>query len=338
MNENPTNSASPTTDAIGALVQSAGPRALPDAERMAQARLSVHAEWHASLESRRKERRRWLSAAAIVVITIASGVVILLQPGPAVQVATTSRIVGAVKLRRVSGTDVESVSLRGEQQLLAGDDLVTGAESRALIRWERGAAIRVDQHSWLKLESDRTLRLERGALYIETDERQGIAPEITVLTALGTVRHLGTRFEVRVTNGAMRVRVRDGTAVFAGTSLPATVVRAGQQLSIDGDRARLVRGPPASDAAWEWTRRIAPGFAIEGRSVFDALEWLGHESGLEIRYADDAVQSQARSVILHGSIDGLAMREALIAVLTGSGLSFELGADRVDIRRTSSSN
>jgi len=56
------------------------------------------------------------------------------------------------------------------------------------------------------------------------------------------------------------------------------------------------------------------------------------------RYADNAVQSQARSVILHGSIDGLAMREALIAVLTGSGLSFELGADRVDIRRTSSSN
>ncbi|HEY4645787.1 MAG TPA: FecR family protein [Steroidobacteraceae bacterium] len=334
MNHKPTNSTRSKSDPIGELVHSAGPRALPDAERMAQARLSVHTEWRSSLESRLRERRRWLSAAAVAAIAIGVGIVMLLQPAPAVQVATTSRIVGTVSVQRPAGTDVRTAALRGEERLLVGDWLKTDAESRALIRWERGALIRVDQHSRLKLESDRSLRLEQGALYVEVDERAEIAPDITVFTALGTVRHVGTRFEVRVTEGAMQVRVRDGTAVFKGESLAATLIGAGQQLSINGDQARLEQGPPAADSSWEWTRRIAPDFAIEGRSVFDALEWLGHESGLEIRYADDAVQAQARTAVLHGSIEGLAMREALIAVLTGSGLSFELAADRVEIHRS----
>lgn len=333
MNQKITHSARSTPDPIGELVHSAGPRALPDGERMAQARLAVHAEWRASLEGPRRERRWWLSAAAVVAIAIGVGIVMSLQPAPAVQVATTSRVVGTVTVQRPARTNIRSAALRGEERLLAGDRLKSEAESRALIRWERGALIRVDQHSEVKLESDRTLRLEQGALYVEVDEQAGIAPEITVLTALGTVRHVGTRFEVRVTEGSMRVRVRDGTAVFKGGSLAATLIGTGQQLSVDGDRARLEQGPPASDPSWDWTRRIAPSFAIEGRSVFDALEWLGRESGLEIRYADDTVQAQAQTVILHGSIEGFPVREALIAVLTGSGLSFEVAADRVEIHR-----
>lgn len=337
MNQNFTNSTELAPGSVGALVHSAGPRALPDAERMAQTRLAVQTEWQGSVGSRRRERRRWLSAAMIAAVGIALGVVLLLQPGPPLQVATTSRIMGSFRVQHADGTIVAATQLRGIERLLAGDAITTGAESRALVRWERGAMLRIDQRSELKLESDRTLRLNQGALYVETDERPGIAPEITVLTALGTVRHVGTRFEVRVTDGAMRVRVRDGTAVFKGGSLAATLIGAGQQLSIDGDRARLEQGPPIADSSWEWTRRIAPSFAIEGRSVFDTLAWLGGESGLEIRYADGTVQSLARTVILHGSIEGLAMREALVAVLTGSGLSFELAADRVEIRRSPSS-
>jgi ferric-dicitrate binding protein FerR (iron transport regulator) len=323
-----------TPDAIGELVHSAGPRALPDTERMAQARLAVHTEWRASLEHGRRERRKWLSAAAVAALAIGAGIVMLLQPPPAVQVATASRVVGSVTVQRPAGVNSRSAALHGDERLLVGDRLKTDAESRTLIRWERGALLRVDQQSRLALESDRSLRLEQGALYVEVDERSANVPDITVLTALGTIRHVGTRFEVRVTEGAVRVRVRDGTAVFKGDSMAATLIGAGQQLSIDGEHARLEQGPAASDPSWDWTRRIAPSFAIEGRSVFDTLEWLSHESGLEIRYADDAVQARARAVTLHGSIEGLGMREALIAVLTGSGLSFELAADRVEIRRT----
>jgi ferric-dicitrate binding protein FerR (iron transport regulator) len=336
MNIRSTSSTEPVNDSIGALVHSAGPRTLPDAERMVRARLAVQAEWQASVDNRSRERRRWLTAAMIAAVSIGVGVVLLLQPGPPVQVATTSRILGTMQVQRADGTELTATALRGVERLLAGDQVTTGADSRALIRWERGAALRVDQQSELKLESDHALRLQRGALYVETDERPGIAPEITILTALGTVRHVGTRFEVRVTDGAMRVRVRDGTAVFNGDSLAPTLIGAGQQLSIDGDRARLEQGPAASDSSWEWTRRIAPSFAIEGRSVFDALAWLGDEGGLEIRYTDDAVQALARTVILHGSIEGLALREALIAVLTGSGLSYDLSDDRVEIRRSAS--
>jgi hypothetical protein len=92
-----------------------------------------------------------------------------------------------------------------------------------------------------------------------------------------------------------------------------------------------VEGPNAADPAWEWTHAISPSFDIEGRSLYDSVEWLGHEAGLKIQYANDGVLARAQSVRVHGSIEGLATRDALAAVLTGSGFQFELDSGHVRI-------
>jgi ferric-dicitrate binding protein FerR (iron transport regulator) len=146
------------------------------------------------------------------------------------------------------------------------------------------------------------------------------------------VRHIGTRFEVRVDRDTVRVRVRDGIAIFAGNAIAPTVIEAGRQLSIEGGRVTLEQGPMASDLDWSWIQTIAPRFDIEGRSLFDTLEWLAHESGLKIIYASPAVRDRTREVVLHGSIEGLDLRQALTAVLSGSGVEYIVRADRIEVR------
>jgi hypothetical protein len=73
-------------------------------------------------------------------------------------------------------------------------------------------------------------------------------------------------------------------------------------------------------------------FDIEGRSLYDSVEWLGHEAGLRIVYANDAVLERAKAVRVHGNIEGLATREALVTVLTGSGFQFDLEPEQVRIQ------
>jgi hypothetical protein len=101
---------------------------------------------------------------------------------------------------------------------------------------------------------------------------------------------------------------------------------------VSENESALVAGPGAADAQWDWTREIAPSFAIEGRSLSESLDWLSHETGLRVVYRDERARAQARALILRGSIEGLDSRDALRAVLAGSGLAFHLTTDGVEIR------
>ena len=137
---------------------------------------------------------------------------------------------------------------------------------------------------------------------------------------------------MRVVDGRTQVRVREGQVSFSGSAHAPVTISDGQQLSATNNSLDVERGPGAADPAWSWLHDVAPRFAIEGRSLFDTLEWLSHESGLKMIYATEEARSQARKVTLSGNIDGLDTRQILSAVLTGSGLAFNVRGDRVEIR------
>ncbi|MGH2651937.1 MAG: hypothetical protein ACRDHK_12100, partial [Actinomycetota bacterium] len=58
------------------------------------------------------------------------------------------------------------------------------------------------------------------------------------------------------------------------------------------------------------------------------LDWIGRETGLRIEYGDPTIASDASTIVLHGSIEGLRPDETLAAVLPTCGLghSVEGGA------------
>jgi ferric-dicitrate binding protein FerR (iron transport regulator) len=237
-----------------------------------------------------------------------------------------------VQLRRTE--DQPQSPLRSGAALLAGGEIATAADGRVLLGWVGGVEVRVDRASRVQIDSATALHLLEGAVYVDTRSSDENSAQLAILTSAGTVRHVGTRFEVRVAGGDTRVRVRDGTALFTGTDHAVVLIASGQQLSVADGQPSLVQGPGPADPAWEWTRAISPQFEIEGRSLYDSVEWLAHEAGLRIVYENGAVRDRAQGVIVHGNIAGLPTREALVAVLTGSGFEFVLDSDQVRIRAT----
>jgi ferric-dicitrate binding protein FerR (iron transport regulator) len=78
-----------------------------------------------------------------------------------------------------------------------------------------GTAISFDRATLAVFENAQHVTLERGAAYIDSGRAAGAESALRVETAFGAVRHLGTRFEVRVAAASMRVRVREGLVAVA---------------------------------------------------------------------------------------------------------------------------
>jgi ferric-dicitrate binding protein FerR (iron transport regulator) len=320
-------------DPLASLLRAGGPRPMPSPERLTRAREVVRAEWGAAVAHTRTRRRRWLSAAALVAAVSAVGLFAVLRTTP-VPVATLARLSGEVVLHSERG--VPSASPLIGQPLYSGDAIETAATGRALVGWSDVATLRIDGDSRARFASEIELQLTRGKLYVETDEKAQGGAAFVVSTQYGEVRHVGTRFEVRVAENQVRVRVRDGVAVFEGNADPPLVIEAGRELSVVDGVASLEQGPAPWDPAWAWTHAIAPELAIEGRSLFDALEWLAHEAGMRVSYESPAVRDRTRAVVLHGSIEGIELRQALTAVLSGSGVAYQLHGDRIEVRESES--
>jgi ferric-dicitrate binding protein FerR (iron transport regulator) len=294
----------------------------------------MHSDWR-GVVARRRNTQRLRLAASLVAVALLAGLVKTFWPAPPVAMATVDRVVGDVFLRHIADGRLKVDPLRAGQVIRVGTELDTGARGRVLLKWMNGAQLRLDQYSVVELKSAQELRLRRGAVYVETDTRNAPrALPLAITTPFGTARHIGTRFEVRVTDDRAQVRVREGQVSFSASGRAPVTLDVGRQLSAANGEWQVAPGPGSADTAWSWLRNIAPSFAIEGRSLFDALEWLGHESGLRIVYASEDARAQARTVILRGSVEGLDTHKALIAVLAGSGLAFDVRADRVEIRPT----
>ncbi|MEM7051649.1 MAG: FecR family protein [Acidobacteriota bacterium] len=296
-------------------------RAVPQPEEApSEVRQRVHRavreEWRGLLRHRR--RRRWqltLAAAAlalaIVGVWIASGP---WRPGTASStvVATVEAMSGSVA--------VAGEALRFGEELMADAVVATTPSGRAALRLAGGQSLRLDVDSRVRLSSDRELHLERGALYLDS---AGVdADELAVHTGFGVVRNLGTQFEVRLAQDALRVRVREGRVrVEQGRRrLEAGV---GDELVLARDGAVRRAAIALHGAPWSWNLEIAPRFDLEGRKLREFLDWASRETGWRLEYADPGLERRAREITLHGDLRGLTPDVALPVILQSSGLSHQ---------------
>jgi ferric-dicitrate binding protein FerR (iron transport regulator) len=308
-----------SSDPLDALFGVAGRRArLPEAE-VAPYREAARAAWRRNLRRRATRRRIGAAAALAAGLLLVVGLLARVRP-PAPELRPEA--VGELVLR--SGT--VTVGGSGSPPVLsAGSRLVTGEGGRAALRLAGGASLRVDVDSRVRFDSATVVALERGAVYVDSDPRAPGAP-IAVSTPLGTVRHVGTQFEVRLLEAepgggaaALRVTVREG-AVEIGQRGRSFEAAAGAEVTLRADGGLERQESAAQGPTWDWTQRAAPAFAIEGRSLATFLDWVSRETGLGWRGADPGLERVLRETVLHGSIDGLTPEEALAEVLAGSGL------------------
>lgn len=308
----------------------AGLRANPlSAEAMQRIRRAAEAEWRASFADtqavpRARTNTKWkFAAAAAVVLLAGAGVIgVLRGDGAAVgaRVATVIRTEApGLQLRK---------TLRADEPMAVGAELhvATRLQVRGdtLLSLEGGGNLRVAHGSEFELPGAHALRLTRGELYLDIPPGSRSSEPFVVLTPAGEFRHLGTQFALAIVGGQTRLRVREGKVLWRGETLEETV-DAGDEIVVD-QRVIARRALPTTGHEWAWAESLAPEIDIDNRPLADFLAWFSRETGRRLEIADEEARRQASTILMHGSVRGLGVMDALSAVMASTTLHYELPA------------
>jgi FecR-like protein len=326
-------------EAVRELIESAGRRPDVPAEDLAAIQAAARSQWQEVVADGRRRRRRLqrlapLALAASLLLAVgvrwwwrAEGPV----PAPGA-VATVQILKGNVRLP-------------GGRPLAVGDALAAGAvlatedgvsPGLAAVRLAGGESVRLDAGTRVRLASATRLELEAGAVYVDSGRSGAAGGALEIGTPFGSVREVGTQFEVRLQPGddlALRVRVREGAVslVRRGGSDP---VAGGEELRLrhDGSVSRGTVEPNAP--AWHWVLAAAPGLDIDGSTLADYLDWVSRETAWHLRYEDEALADLAAGIRLHGTLEGMAPDESVSVILPGSGLGYRVEGGTLLVTRT----
>ena len=256
-------------------------------------------------------------------VAAAAIIVVLLIPRTLTTPPMQPRAVARVELVR----GVVDDGLR-QDPILAGATLRTGATGRAALRLPGGQSLRLDINTDVRVISAQLVVLRSGAIYIDSGARHVMPVEVQ--TRFGTVRELGTQFEVHAVN-ALAVTVREGS-VGVSTPLEHFHIAAGYAATVSATGTHDVHPLAGSDTSW--TASITPPFPIEGRTVSDLLSWCSRETNLTIRYRDAETEQIARTTQLHGApIDDPHPDDAAASLLPTAGLAAERRGNALIVTR-----
>jgi len=316
----------PDADMVAALIQAAGRRTEPPEDAYHQV-LGAAMTALRQKTARRRERNWLIGAVAAGVAGVVITLLLQHQTGTLQpQVATVVRAIGAVEFRSQNRWKplVESGTA-----VTAGAGLRTLPGGGAALSLGDGTSLRLAAATEVQFDGPHDIQLRDGMLYL--DNHASLGTGFRIGTSLGTVRDIGTQFEVRATDGSLRVRVREGHVEIDRPGARLTGA-AGEQLEIDvlGGVSRSVIA--ATDPEWQWAEAMAEAPEIDGRPATELFTWVARETGRRLRYASPEVEQRAATVILHGNIRHLAPLAALDAMLATTDLDYMLIGDAMEIR------
>jgi transmembrane sensor len=174
----------------------------------------------------------------------------------------------------------------------AGLTYSTGPGQQLTVRFEDGSVARLAPNSRLRAAPNgaREAWLE-GTAFFGIAERNG--QPFVVHTASGDARVLGTRFELRVEEGRVRLAVLEGKVELVGP--------AGQELVTAGNVSQAERGDPPT--------------APQTANVHELLTWMGDVLIFQDTPLGDAAQEIERKYHIPVRIADAALRERTLTAL-----------------------
>jgi hypothetical protein len=297
-----------------------------DPQVLAQMRAAVGQEWHASVDvdrhAWRARRKRWVAIAAAAGLAAVTGAWFagsLLSPA----------VFGSIARLNGQDSDVRFMIVRHHtprvgDALRAGDTLTT--HGPALVSLGAGGTLRVGAASVIEIVGASEIRLTQGMIYVDKPPMPGRADHLRVVTAVGTLEHLGTEFEVLGSQQSVRIRVREGRVRLHGPSVEV-VADAGTELLAVPGRGVSQQSIATYGPEWQWVAALAPDYDIEGRPLLGFLQWVSRELGRHLEFAPPQVRAIAARTILHGTVQGREPLDALADVLATTSLRYEIRGD-----------
>ncbi len=321
-------------DDIGTLIRLAEQDSKIPTARAARVGEAAHEQWTQEIERRRRRRRvgSVLAAAAMI-----AGVAFLIRaiPGSGSNGATTI----TAHIEQLEGR-VETAALGGDawSVVAAGDTInavttVRTMTGRLSLRLDSGHCVRLDRDSELRFLDEGGLELVAGTIYIDSGP-QGKIAGIDLHTPYGIVQEIGTQYEARMSDGVLRLRLREGSVILRRPDGDHTV-DAGNELRVSSTRDPEIVPIEAFGPRWDWVSEIAPIPDFQGRTADEFLRWLAREKGWTLAFADNDVANAARQTVLEGDLRRFSPDEALQIVTTTSRLRYttEAGVLRVTAER-----
>jgi hypothetical protein len=309
---------------IAGMLRVAGARTLPPADVQQAVRSAVLAEWQLVARERRRRRYRLIGRSlATSVVWAVGGIVLVTGPlrSTGEVIASASRVEGAVSIS--NGWWQRWHPVQPGQTLHGGQQLLTDHSGRAALTWVAGASLRLDHDTQLVLIDAARATLTRGAVYFDSGSSEPSPHQrLEMRTPAGSVRHLGTQYEVRVLagEGGVELAVREGRIELATAAGARQWASAGQMLTVVGGKVTGRTAIRPDDPRWEWVMSATPQFNIDGRGLYQFLQWASRELGERLVFVTPTTETEARRVVLSGSVAGLQPVEALTAVLSTTRL------------------
>ncbi len=295
------------------LLRQAGRRPPPPGWVTAEVYQRTRRAWEAQLRRRQLMRRGYALAAGLVLALLVGRITWDFYPHQVVAAAPNGQAV------LITHTAWHPFASRLGGALYAGDSVQTGAAG-ALLHGPGGTELRIARDTQLLLLSADRLDLKHGRLFVQTGTLASIQ-HLAVITGLGTVEHLGTRFIVDRERDALVVAVRDGRVALHYGSDQAVELQAGQAAHVDtqGDMRRWMLA--AFDETWDWADAMAGPLVVDGQSLYAVLSEIAQRAGLALKFESAEAEVEAQRLSLHGAPLQLQPRFALDAVLATTTLA-----------------
>jgi len=319
---------------IGNLIRSADRRPPIPADELANLKQVARSAWDELVTTERTRRRRLRvaqSLAASLLLALLGAWWWLAGRGSieSAEFASVELSMGWIEAVRGTGPEAgESFEIGVGDHLSNGLTLTTaGTEhaspGRVALRMAQGQSVRLDAGTRVRFISSSRVELERGAVYVDSGPSVPDDADLEILTPLGLVREIGTQYEVRLEDdaGAVSLRVREGNVSVVRDGESHSAGR-GEQLTLQRDGSVVRSAVEPDGPEWLWVLATAPSLDIDGRSLGTFLDWVARETGWQVRFADEELEQSARTIRLHGTIDGLRPDESIGMILQGSGLDY----------------
>lgn len=307
---------------IAALLREVGPRAEPTDAAMREVEAAVRAEWQQVVAVRKRRMHAWVATAAVCVVSISAFFGLQQLWVEPVELASLAHADGIVF---IAHGDADWQRVVTGQRISTGDRI--RSEGHAALELDTGLAVRIDRGTSLAVVARDRLALNEGAVYVDSSpgaKAGDLSDDLVIATHVGDVRHLGTQYQVRSHPDSIEISVREGRVIIQGEG-GQHLAAAGERLDISTHGAVARSQIPTHDPSWAWANEAAPAFVIENQSLAAFLKWAARETGRPLKYESTQAESAAATVILHGSIDGLALSIAIDSVLATTPLRRDQG-------------
>ena len=217
--------------------------------------------------------------------------------------------------------------LEENDRLAFGASVSTGENGHVALRLPDGGSVRLDAGSRLLVVDATTFVLQRGAVYVDSGGH-GIPGGVSIRTPFGTVREIGTQYEVRLVDDGLRLRVREGSVSLDGGG-GTHEVAAASELTVDPQGAVSILPVAIHGPDWDWVAKSAKLPNMRGRSARAFLEYVARERGWVLRFASAETERAAGTTRLSGSLERLSLDDALDAVLPTCGMTYSIDGGRL---------